>query len=95
MLGPCSIDEDIRSLSNRLTRLPPHPPVNRHAGHPQWEMVLRLVRCTLGALSRVADEFTAEELEWMTIEAATAYFDTLEAEHHRTLGAVDAGRTVN
>lgn len=58
-------------------------------------MVLRLIRCTLDALSRVADDFTDEEIEWMAIEAATSYFDTLEAEQHRTLGAVDCGRTVN
>jgi hypothetical protein len=72
-------------VSKRLTRLPPHPPVNRHAGHPQWEMVLRLTRCTLGARAGLVEDFTEEEVEWMAIEAATRYFDAVEANRRRAV----------
>ncbi len=72
-------------VSKRLTRLPPPPPVNRHAGHPQWEMVLHLVRCTLGARSSLTEDFTDEEVEWMAIEAATKYFDAVAATQPRAV----------
>ncbi len=58
-------------------------------------MVLRLVRCSLEALSQLEDGFTDEEMEWMTIEAATSYFDTIEAEQLRSLGAMDCGVTLH
>lgn len=80
-------------MTRTLTHLHEHPPVSRHANHPQWRTISALARVSFEALAEVRD-LTPAEVDWLTRRAADAYFDLMEAERYRALGAVDCGRTV-